>query len=174
MKSEKDMREEVKAKIAEYFNLLIDQINIVCDQLLTKQNKLNQLEADEEDLDYVNLVIREKREMFVSLIEDVKAENLKKFDFIDFSEEKISKEDVFKKHCFLMNKKNFTQLFKSRNLSNIDQSFGYLIMTNQFISNEKISKLNGFWNYCARVSWDFLRFLKKKCLDKFKVEDFIK
>lgn len=128
-----------RLKIIDYFDGLVDEIDLKSEKLLVKyaSNRLNNtIEGDER----VEKLIHERRTSFIETIQDLKKHNLtcldKKADEQQ-SGQAIGNETIYDKYCFLLDKydmkiKNIDlqedDNFSSHDLIDINETFGYLIV----------------------------------------------
>lgn len=131
-----------RMKIIEYFDSLINEVDIKAEKLLELYHVEN-----------LQQLINNTRQLFINEIELIKnfnLSNLSNNEDENFTENDTIEDRLYKKYCFTLDKhlkKYFDLAFENSVQEKIREKFGFLIVTDAYISKHKLSLFRELLSY---------------------------
>lgn len=109
-----------RIKIIDYFETLINEVDIRAETLLAKYVSVRESNIDVKK-------VNQLRGLFIETLENLKIHNLKFLDAHNFAQrDEDDDETLFDKYCFLLDPHDMSTQWHEKD--NIDKAFGYLIV----------------------------------------------
>jgi hypothetical protein len=125
------MLNNFRLRVAEYYDLLVNQIDLKAETFLAE----NELRDEERTL------VEGKRSHFLNEIKRIESLNFKFLDESNFTNDELNHDEaIFKpEFCFIVSGAELADVAIKNSLNRFDVAFGYLVITDKFLSAEQLA-----------------------------------